>query len=75
VTPFLVGGMIVLVIGILLLTGLSPSGTFVGTLLPGMLVVALGIGPVFATIVIAATAGVSNDEQLWQPASHRSRRI
>jgi MFS family permease len=63
VKPFLVGGMIVLVIGILLLTGLSPSGTFVGTLLPGMLVVALGIGPVFATIVIAATAGVSNDEQ------------
>ncbi len=63
VKPFLVGGMIVLVIGILLLTGMSPSGTFVGTLLPGTLVVALGMGPIFATMVIAATAGVSNDEQ------------
>ena len=63
VKPFLVGGMIVLVIGILLLTGLSPHGTFVGTLLPGTLVVALGMGPIFATMVIAATAGVSNDEQ------------
>jgi EmrB/QacA subfamily drug resistance transporter len=63
VKPFLVGGMIVLVIGVLLLTGLSPSGTFVGTLLPGTLVVALGMGPIFATMIIAATAGVSNDEQ------------
>lgn len=63
VKPFLVGGMIVLVIGILLLTGMSPHGTFVGTLLPGTLVVALGMGPIFATMVIAATAGVSNDEQ------------
>ncbi|MBA2678988.1 MAG: MFS transporter [Ktedonobacteraceae bacterium] len=63
VKPFLVGGMIILVVGILLLTGLSPQGTFVGALLPGTLVVALGMGPIFATMVIAATSGVSNDEQ------------
>jgi EmrB/QacA subfamily drug resistance transporter len=63
VKPFLVGGMIILGIGILLLTGMAPRGTFVGTLLPGTLVVALGMGPIFATMVIAATSGVSNDEQ------------
>lgn len=63
VKPFLVGGLAVLVVGVLLLSGVSPQGTFVATLLPGMLVVALGMGPVFSTMVIAATSGVSNDEQ------------
>ncbi|GAC1363112.1 MAG: DHA2 family efflux MFS transporter permease subunit [Ktedonobacteraceae bacterium] len=61
--PFLVGGLIVLGVGVLLLTGLSPDGTYLLTLLPGTLVVALGMGPVFATMVIAATTGVSDDEQ------------
>ncbi len=63
VKPFLVGGLVVFGLGILLLSGLSPHGTYVGTLLPGILVIALGMGPVFATMVIAATTGVSNDEQ------------
>jgi MFS family permease len=63
VKPFLVGGMINLVIGILLLTGMAPSGMFIGTLLLGMLIVVLGVGPIFATVVIAATADVSDDEQ------------
>lgn len=63
VKRFLVGGLILLGVGVLLLTGMSPHGTFVGTLLPGMLIIALGMGPVFSTMVIAATSGVSNDEQ------------
>jgi EmrB/QacA subfamily drug resistance transporter len=60
---FLVGGIAVFVLGLLLLTQITTNGDYVSTLLPGMLIVSLGMGAVFATIVIAATAGVSDDEQ------------
>jgi EmrB/QacA subfamily drug resistance transporter len=63
VKPFLVGGIIGLTIGLLLLTGIKADGNYVGTLLPGILVVSIGMGPTFATMVIAATAGVSDNEQ------------
>ncbi len=63
VKPFLVGGISGLVIGLLLLTGITTDGNYVGTLLPGILVVSIGMGPTFATMVIAATAGVSDNEQ------------
>lgn len=63
VKPFLVGGLIVLIVGLLLLTPITANGNYVETLLPGMLVVSLGMGPTFATMVIAATAGISNDDQ------------
>ena len=60
---FLVGGIAVFVLGLLLLTQISANGNYVEALLPGMVIVSLGMGPVFATMVIAATAGVSDDEQ------------
>ncbi len=63
VKPFLVGGIVVLCIGVLLLTRITPNGNYLSSLLPGTLVVALGMGPVFATIIIAATDGVGDDEQ------------
>jgi EmrB/QacA subfamily drug resistance transporter len=63
VKPFLVGGITGLVIGLLLLTDITADGNYVGTLLPGILVVSIGMGPTFATMVIAATAGVSDNEQ------------
>jgi EmrB/QacA subfamily drug resistance transporter len=63
VKPFLVGGITVLIIGLLLLTGIVANGNYLETLLPGILVVSMGMGPTFATMVIAATAGVSDNEQ------------
>ncbi len=63
VKPFLVGGITGLIIGLLMLTRISAAGDYAGTLLPGILVVSIGMGPTFATIVIAATAGVNDDEQ------------
>ncbi len=63
VKPFLVGGILVLIVGLFLLTQIVANGNYLGTLLPGIVVVSLGMGPTFATMVIAATAGVSDDEQ------------
>jgi len=63
VRPLLIGGVIGLVVGLLLLTGLTANGTYVQSLLPGIIVVSLGMGPTFSMILIAATAGVSDNEQ------------
>lgn len=63
VKPFLVGGLAILVVGILLLTQISAHGSYLTALLPGLILVSLGMGPVFSTMVIAATDGVSDDEQ------------
>jgi EmrB/QacA subfamily drug resistance transporter len=63
VKPFLVGGIVGLFIGVLLLTQITANGTYIGAILPGIIVVSLGMGPTFATMIIAATDGVSDDEQ------------
>jgi len=63
VKPFLVGGTIILGIGLLLLTGIAANGTYLASILAGIGVVSLGMGPVFATLIIAATDGVSDSEQ------------
>lgn len=60
---FLVGGIIGLCIGVLLLTQITVHGNYSDSLLPGIIVVSLGMGPAFATMIIAATDGVSDDEQ------------
>lgn len=59
----LITGLITTVIGLLLFLGLSATGTYASTLLPGMLVIGLGMGSVFSTVVIVATAGVSHEQQ------------
>jgi predicted MFS family arabinose efflux permease len=58
VKPVLVTGMIVLTIGLLYFTRVSVDGSYVGDLLPGFLVIALGMGFSFVPISIAALAGV-----------------
>jgi EmrB/QacA subfamily drug resistance transporter len=63
VKPFLVGGLAIFFVGILLLTQISAHGNYLTALLPGLIVISLGMGPVFSTMVIAATDGVSDDEQ------------
>ena len=63
VRSLLMSGVIGLVVGLLLLTGLTANGTYMQSLLPGILVVSLGMGLTFSMILIAATAGVSDNEQ------------
>ncbi|GCF11801.1 MFS transporter [Dictyobacter arantiisoli] len=71
--PLLLIGLILTIIGLLLFLGLSATGSYVGTLLPGMLVVGLGMGIAFATVVIVATTGVSDDGSLQYHHAGRLR--
>jgi EmrB/QacA subfamily drug resistance transporter len=59
----LITGLIITVIGFLLFLGLSATGAYASTLLPGLLVIGLGMGCVFSTVVIVATDGVSDEQQ------------
>jgi MFS family permease len=58
VKPVLVTGMSFLTVGLLYFTQVSAGGSYLGDLLPGFLVIALGMGFSFVPISIAALAGV-----------------
>jgi EmrB/QacA subfamily drug resistance transporter len=62
VKPVLVTGMVALTAGLLYFTQVSVGGSYVGDLLPGFLVIGLGIGFAFVPISIAALAGVQAAE-------------
>jgi MFS family permease len=62
VKPVLVTGMIALTAGLVYFTQVSVGGSYLGDLLPGFLVVGLGIGFAFVPISIAALAGVQPAE-------------
>jgi EmrB/QacA subfamily drug resistance transporter len=58
VKPVLVTGMSLLTIGLLYFTQVSVEGSYLGDLLPGFLVIAMGMAFSFVSISIAALAGV-----------------
>lgn len=58
VKPVLVTGMSLLTLGLAYFTQVSPGGSYVTDLLPGFLVVAMGMAFSFVSISIAALAGV-----------------
>ena len=60
--PILVAGMIALAIGLILLTQISPNGSYLGEVLVPSLLVAIGIGLSFVPVTIAAVAGVAPSE-------------
>src|SRR5207342_1060580 len=62
VEPVLVVGMAMLTAGLLYFTQVSVGGTYVADLLPGFLVIGVGIGFSFVPISIAALAGVQPAE-------------
>jgi EmrB/QacA subfamily drug resistance transporter len=62
VKPVLVTGMIALTAGLVYFTQVSVGGSYVADLLPGFLVLGLGIGFAFVPISIAALAGVQPAE-------------
>jgi hypothetical protein len=62
VRPLIASGMAILAIGMLLFTQVSVGGSYAADLLPGFLLVALGMALCFVPISIAALAGVKQAE-------------
>ena len=62
VKPVLVTGMSLLTVGLLYFTQVSVDGSYVGDLLPGFLVIAMGMAFAFVAISIAALAGIEAKE-------------
>jgi EmrB/QacA subfamily drug resistance transporter len=58
VKPVLVTGMSLLTVGLVYFTQVSVEGSYLGDLLPGFLVIAMGMAFAFVSISIAALAGV-----------------
>jgi len=62
VKPVLVVGMTMLTAGLLYFTQVSVGGSYLGDLMPGFLIIGVGIGFSFVPISIAALAGVTPSE-------------
>jgi EmrB/QacA subfamily drug resistance transporter len=62
VRPLIAGGMAILTLGLILFTQVSVGGSYAANLLPGFLIIALGMALCFVPISIAALAGVSQAE-------------
>jgi MFS family permease len=58
VKPVLVAGMAALTAGVVYFTQVSAGGSYLGDLLPGFLLIGLGLGFSFVPISIAALAGI-----------------
>jgi EmrB/QacA subfamily drug resistance transporter len=62
VKPLIASGMGILAVGMLLFTQVSVGGSYAADLLPGFLIIALGMALTFVPISIAALAGVKQAE-------------
>ena len=62
VKPVLVTGMVLLMGGLVYFSQVSSTGSYLGDLLPGFLVIGVGMGFSFVPISIAALAGVKGPE-------------
>jgi EmrB/QacA subfamily drug resistance transporter len=60
--PVIVTGAVVAAGGLFWLSRIPVDGSYVGDLLPGLLVLSLGFGPVFVGVTTAANAGVPADK-------------
>ncbi|MEA2429463.1 MAG: hypothetical protein QOF37_3091, partial [Thermoleophilaceae bacterium] len=60
--PVLVGGMLLVAIGLLLFSNISPHGTFLADILPASVVAAAGLGFAFVPITIASQTGVRPED-------------
>jgi EmrB/QacA subfamily drug resistance transporter len=60
--PLIVGGAVIAAGGLYWLSRIPVHGSFLSDLLPGMLVMSLGIGAVFVSVTTAANAGVPPDK-------------
>jgi MFS family permease len=60
--PVIAGSAVIAAGGIYFLSHVSEHGTFAGNLLPGIVLLALGLGGVFGGVTTAATEGVPADK-------------
>jgi predicted MFS family arabinose efflux permease len=60
--PVIVTGALIAAGGLYWLSRIPPDGSYLHDLLPGMLVLSLGFGPVFVGVTTAANAGVPADK-------------
>lgn len=58
--PFV--GLLMAVAGMLLFLRLEPGGSYVGDLLPGILLTSIGMGLVFVPVTLIATSGIPHDD-------------
>ena len=76
VKPVLVTGMSLLTVGLLYFTQVSVDGSYLGDLLPGFLIISIGMAFSFVSISIAALAGVqANDAGLASGLINTSQQI
>jgi len=60
--PVIVAGALIAAGGIFWLSRISVGGSYLSDLLPGMVVMSLGVGPMFVGVTTAANAGVPGDK-------------
>jgi predicted MFS family arabinose efflux permease len=60
--PVIVGGALVAAGGVYWLSRIPVDGSYVRDLLPGMVIMSLGVGPMFVGVTTAANAGVPGDK-------------
>jgi EmrB/QacA subfamily drug resistance transporter len=60
--PLIVGGALVAAAGMFLLSRIPVDGSYLSDLLPGTMVMSLGLGAVFVAVTTAANAGVPPDK-------------
>jgi predicted MFS family arabinose efflux permease len=60
--PLIVGGSLIASGGVYWLSRIPVHGSYLGDLLPGMMVMSLGLGAVFVAVTTAANAGVPADK-------------
>ena len=58
----LAGGFATVAIGMLLLSGVSSRGTYAGDVLPGMLIVGLGLGVILVAVAVSVLTGARDGE-------------
>jgi EmrB/QacA subfamily drug resistance transporter len=63
VRPVAIGGMVVTIAGMLLLTRISVGGTYAADVLPALVLTALGLGAVFVPLTLIATTGLDDEDQ------------
>ncbi|HYJ67885.1 MAG TPA: MFS transporter [Nocardioidaceae bacterium] len=60
--PLIVGGAVISAGGLFYLSRIPVDGSYVADLLPGLMIVSIGLGAVFVAVTTAANAGVSADK-------------
>ena len=65
--PIMVGGALLAAVGVLWLSRIPVNGSYVSDLLPGLVIMSLGLGAVFVGVQTAANAGVRRQTRLAWP--------